>query len=312
MLPRRSLLTLSFLVVLLPACGTGPGNNGGFDFIPDPGEAPCSIGGSSARVVTDGFFGAAAHYDCADRTPEGGEGPRFTGHSGQTTLVAGGSTELQLDYEGLADGFNGELVYAKIAQETGFFVLNLNDGPDDPGGRVAQEIFIRPDAPAGDFELLIGVDDGSGTADNPRPIALYSIPFTIIGTAGGALQFALNWDTEQDVDLHVVDPSGEMVFYGSPTIPSGGELDLDSNAGCAIDGVQNENVLWNGASVPAGDYRVAVNLWSACGSNLPTQWRLTILQAGVPVETVQGSLSPADENPDADPLPVVTVFSYAP
>lgn len=47
-----------------------------------------------------------------------------------------------------------------------------------------------------------------------------------------------------------------------------GYLDLDSNAGCGIDGINNENVTFID-NVPNGEYKIAVNLWSKCGYSNP-------------------------------------------
>ena len=47
-------------------------------------------------------------------------------------------------------------------------------------------------------------------------------------------------------------------------MPSGGELDLDSNAGCSLGSVRNENITWPAGSAPRGTYTVLVDYWSAC------------------------------------------------
>jgi len=73
------------------------------------------------------------------------------------------------------------------------------------------------------------------------------------GPPAGALVVSLEWDTEADLDLHVVTPDGVEIWAGNinsyqapppgtPVDPAawqaGGILDLDSNAGCVIDGRQ--------------------------------------------------------------------------
>ncbi len=67
------------------------------------------------------------------------------------------------------------------------------------------------------------------------------------------------------MDLHVVDPRGEEIFYGNPSSASRGVLDLDSNAACAIDGVRNENITWATGTAPSGTYTVRLDYWSSCG-----------------------------------------------
>jgi hypothetical protein len=78
------------------------------------------------------------------------------------------------------------------------------------------------------------------------------------------LQVSLNWSAPVDMDLHVTVPSGEDIYYGHKEGLSGGTLDLDSNAGCAIDDINNENITWADILPVLGDYQVRVDLWSAC------------------------------------------------
>jgi len=81
------------------------------------------------------------------------------------------------------------------------------------------------------------------------------------------LQFSLNWDAPTDVDLWVTEPNGERIYFGNTTSASGGTLDLDSNAGCSIDNVNNENITWGSVVPPLGDYLVQVDHWSDCNGN---------------------------------------------
>ena len=88
--------------------------------------------------------------------------------------------------------------------------------------------------------------------------------FDLVKVGSGDVQVTLSWNVDSDVDLHVVDPQGNEVYWGNKSVPSGGELDLDSNAGCRIDGVRNENVTWQG-NAPNGTYKVRVDYWRSCG-----------------------------------------------
>ena len=69
------------------------------------------------------------------------------------------------------------------------------------------------------------------------------------------LLIALAWKSATDLDLHVIDPSGAEIWSDAPTSPSGGVLDLDSNAQCVIDGHDAENVRY--ANPPPGPLRGA-------------------------------------------------------
>src|SRR5262249_326010 len=78
-------------------------------------------------------------------------------------------------------------------------------------------------------------------------------------------------------DLHVVEPGGFEIYYqpSNRTSPSGGTLDLDSNAGCTIDNINNENVTWPAGRAPNGNYIVRVDNWNSCGQQ-PINWVVTV------------------------------------
>jgi hypothetical protein len=56
----------------------------------------------------------------------------------------------------------------------------------------------------------------------------------------GDPQFTLIWNTEGvDIDLHVIEPRGDEIFYGDPNGEQGGELDVDN-----VWGYGPENIYW--------------------------------------------------------------------
>ena len=59
-------------------------------------------------------------------------------------------------------------------------------------------------------------------------------------------------------DLHVIDGKGQEVYYANPVTTEGGTLDLDSNAGCSIDNVNQETISWPQNKAPTGTYTVKV------------------------------------------------------
>jgi hypothetical protein len=85
---------------------------------------------------------------------------------------------------------------------------------------------------------------------------------------------SLQWDVNADLDLLVVDSEGQVIDAKHPSTVSpsadagtangeGAMLDRDSNAGCAIDGLRTENLVWN-TIAPEGRYGIYVNLFDAC------------------------------------------------
>jgi len=82
------------------------------------------------------------------------------------------------------------------------------------------------------------------------------------GAKSGDVRISLIWNTISDLDLHVIDPAGEEIFYGRRKSRSLGELDVDMNAGGPFTQKPVENVYWPLGKAPPGHYRVRVQLFS--------------------------------------------------
>jgi hypothetical protein len=121
----------------------------------------------------------------------------------------------------------------------------------------------------------------------------------------GDLVVSLAWDTEADLDLHVVDPSGVEIWSHKPTdykpttpplpaaeIAEYGHLDFDSNASCAIDGRRQENVVW-GNKLQTGHYIVRVDTTSLCGQP-GARWTVDVRLGGTPIANASGQSGPTD------------------
>jgi hypothetical protein len=118
----------------------------------------------------------------------------------------------------------------------------------------------------------------------------------------GHLVISLSWDTESDLDLHVVDPNGIEIWRGrinsytppppgTPVDPNavlaGGILDFDSNAQCVIDGRRREDVVWKTAA-PSGHYIVRVDTFSLCDA-YSANWKVEALVDEKSIGTAIGS-----------------------
>jgi hypothetical protein len=109
------------------------------------------------------------------------------------------------------------------------------------------------------------------------------------------LQVSLSFDNEKDIDLYVVQPDGEIIFYGNPGnyYEKDGEiqgwgLDIDSNAACDIDGINNENVFYSNEYIQSGKYEVWINMYANCNEYISTNWIVTALYEGALVTTTYG------------------------
>lgn len=130
----------------------------------------------------------------------------------------------------------------------------------------------------------------------PSPPQLATAGTPSLGT--GDIQVTLRWTSSDDLDLAVGDPQGQVVTYSNPQVSSGGQLDVDANAGCGSPTTSPiENIFWPTSQAPQGNYQVAVNLFTRCQpSNSPIPFTLTLLVQGT-TQTLNGSVS--DQNPTA-------------
>jgi len=99
----------------------------------------------------------------------------------------------------------------------------------------------------------------------------------------GDVQINLTWDNYTDLDLHVIDPTGEEIYFGHSTSASGGYLDVDD-----INGLGPENIFWPTGQAPYGIYSVYVNHYSGSSSSHYT----VIVIAFGHTKTYSGNVSP--------------------
>ncbi len=136
-------------------------------------------------------------------------------------------------------------------------------------------------------------DWGDGTTSSERNPShtytrsgVYTITLTVGGPGGrdqksfccievlrtGDVRVTLLWSSTADLDLHVIDPNGCMVFWDNPSCPSGGQLDVDANADCEdVTTKPVENIFWPTGQAPRGEYQVYVNYFEQCSGSSSTE-----------------------------------------
>lgn len=78
------------------------------------------------------------------------------------------------------------------------------------------------------------------------------------GARSSDVQVSLMWNNFNDLDLHIVCPSGERIHGGNKISKCGGELDVDANVRPESK-KPVENVYWPEGTAPAGKYQVYVH-----------------------------------------------------
>jgi uncharacterized protein YfaP (DUF2135 family) len=237
-------------------------------------------------VAASASSGDSAGALRAASAPTSNGGPRIT-VAGNARVINGGT--LAVAIEGDAS-FN--TIYMFVGGRTLGLVGEFGGGIEGyyeirlPSSRSSAAVLLTfPQEISLDrFDLQFAVANSAGAVG---PYVTLSTEVTRVGT--GDVQVTLSWDRDSDVDLHVVAPGGEEIYYGRRQGASGGQLDLDSNAGCSIDGVRNENITWPIGRAPRGTYTVRVDYWSSC--NVAQTTYNVLVNNGGSVQVVTGSFT---------------------
>jgi len=193
-----------------------------------------------------------------------------------------------------------------LAGDSGYWVLTA--GPmnvQEPGyPTFLAHLGFSSWLPAGDYQLIVRAVDRQERFGAPQSITVHASGPVL---PDGMLVVTLRWDTDADLDLHVTDPSGAIIWAGDinsymmpppGTVPdpnawkAGGILDFDSNAQCAIDGRLREDVIWT-MPPPSGHYTVKVDAFSMCGQMF-AHWSVDVRLAGELIGHASGAMYDAD------------------
>ena len=93
------------------------------------------------------------------------------------------------------------------------------------------------------------------------------------GGKSGEVQFSLAWDTSSDLDLHVIAPDGDRIYYDSRRSRCFGELDVDANAKKIVE-EPVENIRWLESPPRSGRYTVLVHLFQPRGRDRNVKFEL--------------------------------------
>lgn len=226
---RVSMWTLPVLL-LLSACRGGS----------NLAITPSSLTTLSLQDLVSGVnVGPAVAGIRAGQAPPAAGGPALT-VSGNPTIINGGTLAAEVRASAPF-----QTLYVTVGSKTVGLLSDSSGGVDGydevrlPAVQNDANVLLEfaQSIPNPELELLFAVADPSGRVG---PFARLPARVTSVGT--GDVQVTLSWNADSDVDLHVVDPSGEEIYWSNRRSASGGQLDLDSNAACAIDGVRNENI----------------------------------------------------------------------
>ena len=220
-----------------------------------------------------------------------GQRPSMGEVSGNETIIAGGTASLAVaasDPQGVHEVVG---VVVQVEGYHGYYQMPV----ELFAGQVEMVILLSTlggqEVDFDEVTLSLSAIDAKGHRSEPTPYTLN----VNHQAQSGEVQVSVSWDSPSDVDLHVIEPGGEEIYYGHKTSATGGQLDLDSNPACGIDGVNNENVTWATDS-PEGTYQVLVDYFSNCsipsaGGEDVTHYIVTVKNCGIN-KTYEGGFTP--------------------
>jgi hypothetical protein len=218
---------------------------------------------------------------------------------------------LELPTNTIWPGLAGRAVRGALSPEATAVLLRLRGDPGDWVVVAGAPDVATPELPSfadtlefsskllpGGYTLEARGVDASGRAGAPRTLSLTALATSPSNAPpAGALVVTLEWDSDADLDLHVLDPLGNEIFHGEkssrsefdqslPEEMSFGVLDADSNANCRIDGRRRESVVWT-SSPPSGAYLVRVDATSLC-DEFVAHWVVNVLLEGALLGSASG------------------------
>lgn len=240
-----------------------------------------------------------------DRLPEGSaDGPTVTIDS-EATIINGGSLQVPIEASAEIEDVLIGLTLAEAdpvsdvdaGQVSGYYEISL-PGPTTSATvvlTVAQALTV------GSVTLDVAGVGAGGVVGAPSQQSA-----SAVSVGSGEVQVSVSWDEDSDVDLHVVDPNGEEIYYGATSSSSGGALDLDSNPNCNIDGTRNENVVFEEA--PPGEYQVLVDYYAGCDVE-ETNYVVTVQLPGQQPQVFNGVFTGDGDSGGAGSGELITTFT---
>lgn len=175
----------------------------------------------------------------------------------------------------------------------------------DPDGDGIYDIAVQVAGEATEQSIVLSIAliDELGNVGPYRQVEI-----EIVQSGTGDVKVTLSFDRLHDLDLHVIEPNGEEIFYDNRNSSTGGWLDLDSGSTCEASSANAENIFWPPGGAPAGQYRVTVQNYQQCSPG-PIEFTVRIAYDSV-VNTYTGTFADgtAGEVPSANNVREIATF----
>ena len=103
----------------------------------------------------------------------------------------------------------------------------------------------------------------------------------VLPVGRGDLEVTLSMSEATDLDLYVVEPIGNVIYFDNMRSWTNGQLDLDANANCRGNrNVRYEHIFWPEGSVPEGTYQLRVDNWRNCVGGRTVDYQVIVQNCG--------------------------------
>lgn len=179
-------------------------------------------------------------------------------------------------------------MYIGVEEASGYYEVV----PESDGDHYSCVIIINQDLELEDGEGFIIWGALTNSAGDISETWEKAVSVHKVGT--GQLQVSLSFSNDKDIDLHLVEPNGEHIYYANRCSNNGGQLDLDSNPSCSIDGINNENITYGeDAFIEPGTYKVYAVMYENCDASIATDYAVTVTYGGRVIRANAGYNNPA-------------------
>lgn len=188
---------------------------------------------------------------------------------------------------------------AQVADVEGLGEVQISDLVLSSGGIYYATVFVAAGietATTGTFTITLEGDVAEAAAPTGVPAQSEEVTILQLGqvlTSSG-IQVNLRWDTPDDLNLQVRDPSGESLFWDSRTTTTGGTFGFDVNGLCEVTSPAGnvETASWPGGPVFTGSYEILVYYRQPCLGLNAVAFSVDVTVNGVLLEAITGTLQP--------------------
>ena len=109
----------------------------------------------------------------------------------------------------------------------------------------------------------------------------------------GELRFHMHFNNhiENDIDLHVIEPNGNHLYFSNPSSASGGALDVDCMCDYCPKG-PSENIFWSKNQAGTGIYEIWVQHFTSCfEESSDSEFTLFVLEGDQVKASLEGRLN---------------------